>query len=101
MRKEEIHNRLYKTGDLVRRQLTGDLIYLGRKDAQVKLRGLRIELSEIEHVIAGAAAASAKITGVVVDKVASRGQEELVAFLSLTTSKTVTASSMVWLGRLG
>ena len=41
--------RMYKTGDLVRYNSEGSLIYLGRKDTQVKLHGQRIELGEIEH----------------------------------------------------
>ena len=41
--------RMYKTGDLVRYNSDGSLIYLGRKDTQVKLHGQRIELGEIEH----------------------------------------------------
>ncbi len=40
--------RCYKTGDLVRWTNSGDLEYVGRMDNQVKLRGLRIELEEIE-----------------------------------------------------
>ncbi|MGH3377576.1 MAG: non-ribosomal peptide synthetase [Actinoallomurus sp.] len=40
--------RLYRTGDLVRRLPGGDLDYLGRIDRQVKIRGHRIELPEIE-----------------------------------------------------
>lgn len=40
--------RLYKTGDWVRFLPDGDLEYLGRRDQQVKLRGHRIELNEIE-----------------------------------------------------
>ncbi|WP_454165032.1 non-ribosomal peptide synthase/polyketide synthase [Gordonia iterans] len=47
-------SRLYRTGDLVRRLGDGSLDYLGRTDFQVKLRGQRIELSEIESVIASA-----------------------------------------------
>lgn len=43
--------RLYKTGDLVRYLRDGDIEFLGRIDSQVKLRGFRVELSEIESVI--------------------------------------------------
>jgi L-proline---[L-prolyl-carrier protein] ligase len=38
----------YKTGDLVRRRDDGNLIYVGRRDHQVKTRGYRVELGEIE-----------------------------------------------------
>ncbi|KAJ5971198.1 AMP-dependent synthetase/ligase [Penicillium vulpinum] len=40
---------LYRTGDLVRRLVDGSIQYIGRKDRQVKLRGQRIELPEVEH----------------------------------------------------
>ena len=40
---------LYKTGDLVRYNSDGSINYIGRKDTQVKLRGQRLELGEIEH----------------------------------------------------
>ena len=40
--------RLYKTGDLVRRLPNGNIQFLGRMDHQVKIRGYRIELGEIE-----------------------------------------------------
>ncbi|MCJ1454475.1 hypothetical protein MMC28_004828 [Mycoblastus sanguinarius] len=44
-----LSQRVYKTGDLVRYEADGSLIYLGRKDTQVKLHGQRVELGEIEH----------------------------------------------------
>jgi non-ribosomal peptide synthetase-like protein len=43
--------RIYRTGDLGRRTPTGEFEYLGRIDTQVKVRGYRIELCEIEQVI--------------------------------------------------
>ncbi|MCG8312565.1 MAG: amino acid adenylation domain-containing protein, partial [Pseudomonadales bacterium] len=43
--------KLYKTGDLARYLPDGSIEYIGRKDFQIKLRGLRIELGEIEHAL--------------------------------------------------
>ena len=43
--------RLYKTGDFVRYRSDGNLEFLGRLDDQIKIRGIRIELSEIEAAI--------------------------------------------------
>ncbi|WP_455550828.1 amino acid adenylation domain-containing protein [Gordonia humi] len=71
-------SRLYRTGDLARRIGT-DIEYLGRGDAQVQLRGFRIEFGEIEDALTRACPrASAAAVRVVVDE--ARG-EQLVGYL--------------------
>ena len=45
---DQTGGRLYRTGDLVRWRGNGQLEYLGRLDHQIKLRGFRVELGEIE-----------------------------------------------------
>jgi thioester reductase-like protein len=45
------YTRLYKTGDIVRLLPDGNIDYIGRRDGMVKVRGFRIELSEVEGII--------------------------------------------------
>jgi non-ribosomal peptide synthetase-like protein len=72
-----IPDRLYKTGDLGSWTEDGEIQFLGRIDGQVKLRGFRIELSEIESVIMQCAGVSAAV--VAVKKVAQI--DRLIAYL--------------------
>lgn len=41
----------YRTGDLVQRNTEGLLLFIGRKDRQIKIRGYRVELGEIENTL--------------------------------------------------
>ncbi len=53
---------MYRTGDRVRKIADGTLEYLGRNDFQVKVRGHRIELSEIDAVLSGHPAVDAAVS---------------------------------------
>ena len=72
--------RIYKTGDLVRLLENGNVEYIGRNDFQVKIRGIRIELAEIEQQLI-------KIPGIkyaiVVAKTKYNNQQYLAAYYVL------------------
>ncbi|MGW7054478.1 amino acid adenylation domain-containing protein [Streptomyces sp. NPDC054887] len=71
--------RLYRTGDEVRLHTDGAIEWLGRSDAQVKVRGNRIEPAEIERVLEGFAGVTAAV--VVAAKFEGRGEPRLTAYL--------------------
>jgi amino acid adenylation domain-containing protein len=71
----------YKTGDLVRYDGNGNIEYIGRKDNQVKLRGLRIELAEVETAIQRALPMDCVVS---VNVVRRNTRDSLVAFFSPT-----------------
>jgi amino acid adenylation domain-containing protein len=69
---------LFKTGDLGRYQLDGNIEFLGRIDNQVKIRGFRIELSEIETVLSQHETVQKAI---VIAKENQSGDKYLVAYI--------------------
>ncbi|KAL7941360.1 putative non-ribosomal peptide synthetase [Trichoderma barbatum] len=76
----EFGERIYRTGDLVRILHDGCFDFLGRADDQVKLRGQRLEIGEINHVIR-TGVSEVKDVATIVIKHASSGKDVLVSFL--------------------
>ena len=77
---EEDYNTLYRTGDLVRILPDGSLAIEGRRDGQVKIRGNRVELSEVENVIRQLD----YVSDVTVQTIKSKSNNELVAYVVLS-----------------
>ncbi|KAG5930353.1 NRPS protein, partial [Claviceps africana] len=69
--------RLYKTGDLVRYDLSGNLIFIGRKDDQVKINGQRLELGDVEFYV-GSAIVSIENVQVVAEVVKPKDSDKRV-----------------------
>src|SRR5262249_29150832 len=83
--------RLYRTGDVGRWLADGALEYLGRTDGQVKLRGCRIELGEVEAALRQHPAVR---EAVAVPREHAPGDRRLVAYVVPDTGDGVSAEAL-------
>jgi len=88
--RQEPFKRLYRTGDLVRRLPQGEIQFIGRLDDQIKIRGFRVHLNQIENSLLG-------FPGITSAAVSFEGRQEnnprLVAYLVLDKRLTKKAIS--------
>lgn len=82
---DEFQERVYRTGDLVRILHDGSFQFLGRIDDQVKLRGQRLEIGEINAVIQSATSELGEVATIVV-KHPGQAKEQLVSFVTKKTT---------------
>ncbi len=83
--------RLYKTGDLARYLPDGNLMFLGRGDDQIKLRGQRIEPGEVERALV----AHPAVRDVLAIATQGEGDKQLIAYI--VTHAPTNASGLDWL----
>ncbi|KAG8427478.1 Nonribosomal peptide synthetase [Metarhizium acridum] len=106
--------RVYRTGDLVQYREDGSLVFKGRKDTQVKIRGQRVELEEVEHYVQDAlsTAAPGKAVAVVAETIKPKGSHGImmVSFVCFESEdemsdedyeKTVRSATRSVAGKLG
>ncbi len=89
-------SRLYRTGDLVRADRDGSLVFLGRRDSQVKVNGVRVEPAEIEQALLRHPDVRA---AAVVARASADGGRQLVGY-ACVVGETTTAELRAHLHRL-
>jgi amino acid adenylation domain-containing protein len=82
--------RLYRTGDLGRYREDGNIEFHGRVDHQIKLRGYRVELGEIEAILGGHPA----VAQAVISPYGEAGNAQLAAYLVLEAECAVTQDEL-------
>jgi len=89
-----VTERYYRTGDLAKLAPNGEIIFLGRSDAQVKVRGFRVELSEIEWLLQQCQGVQA--AAVALDS----SSQQLAAYVVLKKNEEIAREGIVNLLRL-
>ncbi|THA54597.1 non-ribosomal peptide synthetase [Streptomyces sp. A1136] len=89
--------RLYRTGDLGRHRPDGTVVFAGRADRQVKVRGHRVDLSGVEHALRGHPAVTAAVVATVAD---ATGELGLAAWATTDGGADAAALRAHLLGRL-
>jgi amino acid adenylation domain-containing protein len=84
-------SRMYRTGDLVRYRADGQLEFAGRRDHQVKVRGHRIELGEVEAALRSAPGVRDAVVVVAPDPA---GQQRLVGYVVGTETSAVVRGAL-------
>ncbi|KAE8852341.1 hypothetical protein HRS9122_02628 [Pyrenophora teres f. teres] len=85
-------DRIYRTGDMVRYNSDGTISFVGRKDSQVKIRGQRVELGEVEHHVLEAFAAFIPCQ-IVAEVITPADNKESILVAFLQTQKTLDRSA--------
>jgi aryl carrier-like protein len=85
--------RFYKTGDLVRYNSDGTLDFVGRKDTQVKVRGQRLELGEVEHHLSSLVPGHWQVTVEMIRPTSRDGDPILAGFICVEERPYHTANT--------
>ena len=83
--------RAYRTGDLVRYQPDGSLLFVGRNNTQIKIRGQRVELLDVQHNVQHVLDRSLPGVSVIAD-VSGVNKDTLVAFVHMPSKSWTTCS---------
>ncbi|KAL6229778.1 hypothetical protein BDW75DRAFT_245422 [Aspergillus navahoensis] len=84
--------RFYRTGDLARFNWDGSVVFVGRKDAQVKVHGQRVELGDVEYQIRRNLNSRGKVSDAVAETIRPQGSPHRILVAYLLTSSGDQAS---------